>query len=213
MGKLKESGLHDLVYLGYATVPHALLMILCERRHPKTNSFHMVLGEMTVTLDDVTCLMHLQIEGRMLSHGKKMLRHEATTLMVRHLGVLQTDAEKNCGEEYGGYISYPKLRELYTRYLDRATRLADPEELERVRTFCVKCYLRYLVGCLLFSDKSNKRIELVYLTTMEDGYTGMHKYSWGGMTLAYLYHCLAEACLPGDRALGGSVTLLTVRNL
>jgi len=28
---LRESGLHDLVYLGYATVPHALLMTLCER--------------------------------------------------------------------------------------------------------------------------------------------------------------------------------------
>jgi hypothetical protein len=119
----------------------------------------------------------------MLSHGKKMLRHEACALMVRHLGVSQADAEKNCGEEYGGYISYPKLRELYTRYLDRATRLADPEdpgdpeELERVRTFCVKCYLLYLVGCLLFGDKSNKRIELVYLTTMEDGYTRMRNYS------------------------------------
>jgi len=37
-------------------------------------------------------------------------------------------------------------------------------------------------------------------------------YSWGGMALTYLYHCLAEASLPGDRALGGSVTLLTIRN-
>ena len=30
-GSLKESRLHDLVYLGYATVPHALLMTLCEK--------------------------------------------------------------------------------------------------------------------------------------------------------------------------------------
>jgi len=150
-------------------VPHALLMTLCERWHPETSTFHMPLGEMTVTLDDVACLMHLQIEGRMLSHGKKMLRHERAALLVMHLGVLQTEAEKICGTEYGGYISYPKLRELYTRYLDRANRLADtedPRELERVRKFCVKCYLLYLVGCLLFGDRSNKRIELVYLTTI-----------------------------------------------
>jgi len=33
------------------------------------------------------------------------------------------------------------------------------------------------------------------------------------MTLAYLYGELTEACLHGDKALGGSVTLLTVRNL
>jgi len=79
-------------------------------------------------------------------------------------------------------------------------------------TACVKCYLFYLVGFLLFGDKSNKHIELVYLTTMEDGYVGMRNYSWGGITLAYLYHCFVDASLLGDRALRGSVTLLTVRN-
>ena len=172
---------------------------------------------MIVTLDDVTCLTHLQIEGRMLCHGKKMLRHEACVLLVRHLGV--SEVEKICGTEYGGYINYPKLKELYTRYLGRANILADtedPEELEelgRVRKFCVRCYLLYLVGCLLFRDRSNKRIELVNPTIMEESYVGMHNYSWGGMALAYLYAELVEACLPGDRALGRSVTLLIVRNL
>lgn len=151
----------------------------------------------------------------MLSHGKKMLRHEAAALMVRHLGVSQQEADKIWGTKYGGYISYPRLRLLYTTHLGRANILADTEdpeemeELERVRKYYVRCYLLYLVGCLLFGDRSNKRIELVYLTTLMDGYAGMRNYSWGGMTLAYLYGELAEACKPGDRALEGSVTLLT----
>ena len=207
-----------MVCTGYATVPHALLMTLCKRWHAETNSFHLPVGEMTVTLDDVTCLMHIPIEGRMWSHPKKMSRTDGTDLMVRHLGVHQAEVLINCNEEYGGYISYKALREYYEGYIDSATRLSnpknlgDPQKLERVLTAYVKSYFLYLVGCLLIGDKSNKCIELVYLTTMEDGYAGMHNYSWGGMTLAYLYHCLAEASLPGDRALGGSVTLLTVRN-
>ncbi|XP_039685139.1 protein MAINTENANCE OF MERISTEMS-like [Medicago truncatula] len=197
---LRESGLHDLVYLGYAIVSHALLMTLCERWHPETGTFHMPLGEMIVTLDDVACLMHVQIEGRMLSHPKKMSKHERATLMVRHLGVSEREAEKIYDTEYDGYISYPKLKELYTRHFGRANIFADTkdpeemEELERVRNFCVR---------------SNKHIELVYLTTMEGGLAGMRNYSWGGMALAYLYGELVDACLPGDRALGGSVTLLT----
>jgi len=105
------------------------MMTLCEWWHPETNNFHMVLGEMTVTLDDVACLMHLPIEGRMLSHPKKMSRTEGVVLMLRHLGVSQADAVKNCSEEYGGYISYKTLRENYSRYLDTATSLADPKEL------------------------------------------------------------------------------------
>jgi len=165
-----------LVYLGYATLPHAPLMTLCERWHTETSSFHMPLGKMTVTLDDVACLMHLLIDRRMLSHPKKMSRTEGADLMVRHLGVTQAAVEKNCVKEYGGYISYKALREYYEGYMDAATRLADAEdpgveqELERARTACVRCYLLYLVGCMLFGDKSNKHIELVYLTTMEDDY-------------------------------------------
>jgi hypothetical protein len=59
----KESRLDDLVYLGYAIVPHALLMTLCERWHKETSSFHMPTGVMSITLDDVACLMHVLIEG------------------------------------------------------------------------------------------------------------------------------------------------------
>ncbi|XP_039687613.1 protein MAINTENANCE OF MERISTEMS-like [Medicago truncatula] len=175
----------------------------------------MPMGEMTVTLDDVACLTHLPIEGRMLAHGKKMPKHEGAALLMTYLGVAHHEAEKICNQEYGGYISYPRLRDFYTSYLGRANVLAgteDPEEveeLERFRTYCVRCYLLYLVGCLLFGDRSNKRIELIYLTTMADGYAGMRNYSWGAMTLAYLYGELADACRPGHRALGGSVTLLT----
>jgi hypothetical protein len=126
-GLLKESGLHDLVYLGYATVPHALQMTLCERWHNETSNFHMVLGEMTVTLDDVACLMHLPIEGRMLSHPK-MSQTDGTELMVRHLGVTQAMAMKNCVEEYGGYIGYKTLNEYYECYLDTATKFAEAED-------------------------------------------------------------------------------------
>jgi len=159
-------------------VPHVLLMTLCERWHEETNSFHMLVGEITVTLDNVACLLHLSVEGRMLSHPKKMSQIEGADLMVRHLGVAQAEAVKNYNAECGGYVSYKSLREYYEGHLDAATRLSDPQnpgnprELERVRTAYVKYYLLYLVGCLLFGDKSNKCIELVYLTTMEDGSRG-----------------------------------------
>jgi len=91
-----------LVFLGYATVPHALLMTLCDRWHPETSTFHMPTGEMTVTLDDVACLMHVSIEGRILAHRKKMSRHDGVELLVEHLGVSNSEAEKICNTEYGG---------------------------------------------------------------------------------------------------------------
>ena len=118
------SGQQDLVYTGYATVPHALLMTLCERWHKETSRFHLHVGEVTITLDDVACLMHVPFEGIMLSHPKKTSRADGVALMVRHLGVTRAVAMKNCNEEYGVYISYKELRVYYENYFDKSIRLS-----------------------------------------------------------------------------------------
>lgn len=212
---IRASGLHDLLYTGYSTVNHALLQALSERWHSETSSFHMPTGEMTITLDDVACLLHVPVEGRMLSHRKKVSQVDGVELMVRNLGVTQEYAVKNCKTEYGGYISYKALKELYEDHLSVATRLALAEtqeqlqELARRRDACVRCFLLYLLGCTLFSDLSNKHIDLVYLHTMET-FAGMRDYSWGGMALAYLYHTLSEASSLAGKRIGGSTTLLMV---
>jgi len=101
--------------------------------------------------------------------------------MVTHLGVTQAVVVKNCKDEYGVYVSYKTLKNIYKDHLDATTRLRDVQVRDRHRTSCVKCYLLCLVGCLLFGDKSNKHIKLIYLTTMED-YARMCDYSWGWMT-------------------------------
>ena len=214
---VRASGLHDLIYTGYANVPHALLLTLCERWHTETSSFHLSVGEMSITLDDVACLMHIPIEGRMLDHRKKVSQVIGVDLMVAYLGVAKNVAVSNCKDQYGAYISYKALKELYEDHLSVAMRLADAQtvqeiqERDRRRDACVRSFLLYLVGCVLFGDKSNKRIELIYLQTMDD-YDTMRDYSWGGMSLAYLYHCLSEVSLPKGKALGGSTTLLMVIN-
>jgi len=198
-------------------VPHALLMDLCERWHTEASSFHLPVREMSITLNDVACLLHIPIERQMLDHPKKVSQVTGAELMVAHLGVPQTVAMKTCKDEYGAYIGYKMLNDLYKDHISAATRLIDAHTTEQIqerdshRTSCLKWFLLYLVGCLLFGDKSNKRIELIYLTTMKDNAT-MGDYSWGGMTLAYLYHCLYEVSLPNGKALGGSTTLLMVIN-
>jgi len=57
-----------MIYTGFSTVTHAMARALCERWHTETSSFHLPVGEMTITLDDVYNLLHLSIQGRMLDH-------------------------------------------------------------------------------------------------------------------------------------------------
>jgi len=65
-------GLHDLIYTGYSSVTHAMIRALCERWYTETSSFHLPVGKMTITMDDLSNLLNLPIDGRMLDHDAVM---------------------------------------------------------------------------------------------------------------------------------------------
>ncbi|XP_024628913.1 protein MAIN-LIKE 1-like [Medicago truncatula] len=104
---VEGSGLHDLIYTGYSSVTHAMIRAMCERWHMETSSFHLPVGEMTITLDDVHNLLHIHIHGRMLDHDEAMDRDRAIDLMIRLLGMSDADARAEVRTESAGHISYP----------------------------------------------------------------------------------------------------------
>jgi len=62
-----------------------------ERWHEDTYSFHLqIMGEMIVTLDEVSCLLHIPIEGTFLNHNGLVTRTEAVDMMVQLLGLMWT---------------------------------------------------------------------------------------------------------------------------
>jgi hypothetical protein len=212
---VEGSGLHGLIHVGYSTVTHAMIRALCERWHTETSSFHLPVGEMTITLDDVHNLLHIPIYGRMLEHDESMDRDRSIDMMTRLLGMSDADARDQVRDESPGHISYPALKRVYEEHLTEARRLERPQSREemqeraRRRACCVRSFLLYLVGCALFTNKTNRHIDLIYLDCMADlGAIG--KWSWGGMTLAYLYDYLDDSVILNNRTMAGSATLLMV---
>jgi len=67
---VKASGLHDILYTRYMSVIHAMIRALCERWYTETSSFHLSVGEMMITLDEVANLLHLPIEGCMMDYDR-----------------------------------------------------------------------------------------------------------------------------------------------
>ena len=162
---VEASSLHDLIYIGYLTVTHAMVRALCERWHTETSSFHLPVGEMRITLDDVYNILHLPIQGRMLDHDAIVDRARGITQMTRLLGM--SDAA-SCAEEkseYGAHISYLVLKWLYEEHLTQARRLDDPQTREerlkrdRRREWCVRSFLLYLVGSAMLTSKTNRHID------------------------------------------------------
>jgi len=79
---VRASSLNDLIYTGYPNVLHALLMTLYKRCHTQTINFHLLVEEMSITLDDVAYLLHILIEGRMVNHPNKVFQVTIVELMV-----------------------------------------------------------------------------------------------------------------------------------
>src|ERR1051325_3134962 len=69
-GLLRTTGLRDLTLCGYNMVNWGMINAFVEMWHEETSSFHLPHGEMTITLNDVACLLHLPIRGRFLDHQK-----------------------------------------------------------------------------------------------------------------------------------------------
>jgi len=63
-----------LLKTGYENISHELVCALSERWHKDTSSFHLLVGEMTVKLDDVACLLGIPITDRLIHEEE--LSHE-----------------------------------------------------------------------------------------------------------------------------------------
>lgn len=86
-------GLIGLCAIGNMTINHDMLESFVERWHKETSSFHTPHGDMSITLDDVSCLLHIPIWGRLLKHSRTN-ESEALELMVNYLGADQSEAQE-----------------------------------------------------------------------------------------------------------------------
>lgn len=74
------SGMKDFSRTWYGYIDHCLLSSFVEGSHKETLS-NLPINEITITLDDVACLLHLPINGRLLVHSR-ISEHEDFDLMV-----------------------------------------------------------------------------------------------------------------------------------
>ena len=62
-GIVALTGLSPLIACSLDTCDMGLIYVFAERWYKETSSFHLLAGEVTITLDDVTSLLHLPITG------------------------------------------------------------------------------------------------------------------------------------------------------
>ncbi|KAH1228944.1 Protein MAIN-LIKE 1 [Glycine max] len=179
-GLVAATGLSPLIDCSVITGDPGLISAFVERWHSETSTFHLPVGELTITLDDVSSILHLPITGALHSFHA-LSTEEARFLLTELLEVSVEEARAETALTRGAYAR---------RWIVTAP-----------------AYLLHLVGCTLFANKSATYVHVVHLDAFRDlAHSG--GYAWGVAVLVHMYDQLDEASRTTTRQLAGYLTLL-----
>ncbi|KAL5166059.1 Protein MAIN-LIKE 1 [Glycine soja] len=180
-GLVVATGLSPLIEYSVVTGDPRLISAFVERWHRETSTFHLPVGELTITLDDVSSLLHLPISGAFHSFEAFSV-DEAVFLLMELLEVSGEEARAETVRARGACVHLSWI-------------------------VAARAYLLHLVGCTLFSNKSATNVHVVHLEAFRD--MGQSRgYAWGAAALVHMYDQLDEASRTTTQQIGGYLTLL-----
>jgi len=106
------SGLGGLVHASYENLDRGLLCAFVERWNAETNTFHLPIREMTITLNDVSNLLHLPIVGHFYMH-QTLDSYSTNDLLVESLRVNHGVASEETRHCRGPHVRLSWLRDVY----------------------------------------------------------------------------------------------------
>ncbi|XP_028113887.1 protein MAIN-LIKE 2-like [Camellia sinensis] len=194
---VEMSRLAQLARCTYRFVNKIVVSSFVKRWQLETNTFHLIVGEMTITLDDVATILGLSIVGKSIS-VRKLSERRAIALIVNILEIDEQDVRHEICSAEGNSVRLEWLRAHFHN-------VTDNDSMERIA--CAgRAYLLFLLGCTLFSDKTCTRVPVVYLSLLSD-LTIVSSYAWGAAALAYLYRHMGYASRSGVKQIIGYMTL------
>lgn len=197
-----QNDLSDACLLHVSLIPDfkfhtSIIDALVERWRPATHTFWFPNGECTVTLEDVTMLLGLPIDGDAVT-GESSFRDAAE---VRNLcmEVLGHDLQP---DEMTGYF-------IKDTFLQRRFGWIPPNADRQRIVYHARAYIMRLIGNRLLPGTTSNRVHAKYLNLLrETDFLALNQYSWGSAVLATLYRGLDRASFHLASDISGCMTLL-----
>ena len=149
---VREAGLYGIHRVGQIPLDRGMITALVERWRPETHTFHLSVGEATITLRDVAILIDLPVSGRAVtgpspSHTKERIH--------QMFGVLPPD-EAMMG-------SSVKATWLHNTFAHLPGPDAEDAAVERY----ARIYCWVLISGYLFVDKSGNDMQGIFLELLD----------------------------------------------
>ncbi|XP_057419772.1 protein MAINTENANCE OF MERISTEMS-like [Lotus japonicus] len=156
----------------------------------------MPFGEMTITLDDVSALLHLPTGSRFYTPGRGE-RDEVAALCAQLLGGSVAAYLAEFEAAGGQNIRFITLKTMYTSAMDGG-RYED----------AARIWLVNQLGATLFASKSGGYHTTVYWIGMLEDLGRVSEYAWGAIALVSLYEQLSRASRRKTAQIGGFTSLV-----
>ncbi|KAH1216004.1 Serine/threonine-protein phosphatase 7 long form [Glycine max] len=156
-----------------------------ERWRPETHTFHLTCGEATITLQDVSVLLGLPVDGNPLIGSTNI---DGIDMCEQYLGV-----RPNANALADGNTL--KLSWLASEFANIQDYVDDEE------------HLKIFIGGVLLVDKSSKRVPMRYLQFLV-AFEECSTYTWRAATLSYLYREMCNTTDYNVQSIGGCVLLI-----
>uniref|UniRef100_A0A1S3XA84 Serine/threonine-protein phosphatase 7 long form homolog n=1 Tax=Nicotiana tabacum TaxID=4097 RepID=A0A1S3XA84_TOBAC len=189
--------------IGRIQLDWALITALIERWRPKTHTFHLPIGEATITLQDAEILYGLSVDGLPVLLPATMIyysRQSYCDMLHMLTGFRPEDETVASGSSR---MQLVPIRD----HLEQIHHTITDESVEVDVQRYTRLPLLLLLRGVLFPNTSGNLVSLRFLHhigRIED--TAI--YSWGGAVISYLYKQMCRACIDTQRDVSGFLPLL-----
>lgn len=145
-------------------------------------------GKMSITLDDVGTILEILVTGKLVSTDSLSIER-VVSLVSSALGVSPEDAHNELLGAPGNSMMLKWFRNTFGEVYD-----ANPEP--QIRN-AMRAFFLYILGCTLFTDKSDTRVLVIYMRFV-DG-LGWGAYICLGCFCIGIFVYIVETCYPDWR--------------
>nr|XP_016454558.1 PREDICTED: serine/threonine-protein phosphatase 7 long form homolog [Nicotiana tabacum] len=178
---LRDTGYYRIFEIGRMWLNWSLITTVIERWRPETHTFHLPIGEATITLQDVQVLCGLPADGLAVAlpqYMRSMMHAQYLDLLQQFTGFRPRGEAAASG---GSLISVTAIRQ--------HSEVLHPDITGEIEDQHIYWYTRLalllLFGSVLFPNTSENLVSMRFLHHLQQ-LDELPQYSWDAIVLAYL---------------------------
>ncbi|XP_070054260.1 serine/threonine-protein phosphatase 7 long form homolog [Nicotiana tomentosiformis] len=204
--RLQGTSFYRIVEIGQLQLDWSLITTLIERWRPEKHTFHLSIGEVTITLQDVEVLYGLPVDGHPVALSNSIREYTGLhymEMLQRLTGFQPLDETASVG---ASRLQLTPVRQHFEALHADITN--DTPELH-IYWYTRLLLLLMFVG-VLFPNTSGNLVSLKFLHHLER-LDDLHHYSWCATVLGYLYMQMYRASMGTQHDVAGFLPLLQVK--